>query len=80
MAYFFLSVLQVDGIHYKCRECENFECSGIIPMKQHLEGQKHKKNVQRNKELVSLKTPNIMVKSGSSPPSSGVLADISGSK
>ena len=53
-----LPVPQLDG-SFKCRECENFECNGIAPMKQHLEGQKHRKNVLRNKELATAQTQNV---------------------
>lgn len=36
--------------NYKCKTCNDFECSGFIPFEQHLIGQKHMKNIQRAKE------------------------------
>lgn len=36
--------------NYKCKTCNDFECSGFIPFEQHLRGQKHMKNIQRAKE------------------------------
>jgi len=39
-------LMQSDG-SYICGVCENFTCTGIIPLKAHLDGQKHKKNLSR---------------------------------
>jgi len=47
-----LGVLQSDGT-LQCKVCEGFFCSGIIPMKEHIAGQKHEKNVNQQKLLES---------------------------
>ena len=43
---------------FKCKSCEGFTCSGPIPFEMHVVGQKHLKNVQRNKEFAT-KSPDL---------------------
>ncbi|XP_046638290.1 uncharacterized protein LOC124316402 [Daphnia pulicaria] len=42
--------------NFKCKSCDDFECSGHIPFEQHLTGKKHLKNVQRGKESTQFNT------------------------
>lgn len=38
--------MQPDGITYKCKACDDFFCSGPIPMQAHLNGKSHQKKVK----------------------------------
>ncbi|KAI9556511.1 hypothetical protein GHT06_016300 [Daphnia sinensis] len=55
---------------YKCKFCNDFVCSGLIPLEQHVTGQKHMKNVQRA-------TESPIQSSSSSPVKSPPLSSIS---
>lgn len=46
------ALLQPDGITYKCKMCEDFFCSGPIPMEAHLKGKLHLKNVARKLPMI----------------------------
>jgi hypothetical protein len=53
--HFFYIVVLPNG-NFKCKSCDDFECSGHIPFEQHLTGKKHLKNVQRGKESTQFNT------------------------
>lgn len=52
---FFYIVVLSNG-NFKCKSCDDFECSGHVPFEQHLTGKKHLKNVQRGKESTQFNT------------------------